>query len=312
MATSDDDQRSGLANAAGRAAFFPARAAARAWRGSIEEAVDDVLTAPELSRVIDRALAGPLPEELARSLVRHRVLERVVDELVKSGEIERLVTAALASPRTLEATDSVLASEQMQHALGHVASSPELREAVQRQTAGLAEEVVGGLRESAVRLDGRAEELVRRPPRAETPREAGLVTRAVALATDAGLTLVISMAIVGTASLVASLVGTLRPAWLAALLLSGAHLLVVGTYFIVFWSAAGQTPGMRVLRVRVRGLDGMPISVSRSAVRFVGLVLSIVPLFAGFLPVLFTERRRGLADFMAGTVVVYDEARRLP
>jgi uncharacterized RDD family membrane protein YckC len=31
-----------------------------------------------------------------------------------------------------------------------------------------------------------------------------------------------------------------------------------------------------------------------------------VPLFAGFVPVLFTERRRGLADFMAGTVVLYD------
>jgi uncharacterized RDD family membrane protein YckC len=40
----------------------------------------------------------------------------------------------------------------------------------------------------------------------------------------------------------------------------------------------------------------------------VGLVLSIVPLFAGFLPVLFSERRRGLADFMAGTVVVYADA----
>ena len=31
--------------------------------------------------MLDRALAGPLPEELARSLVRHRVLERVVREL---------------------------------------------------------------------------------------------------------------------------------------------------------------------------------------------------------------------------------------
>ena len=42
--------------------------------------------------------------------------------------------------------------------------------------------------------------------------------------------------------------------------------------------------------------------------RLVGLVLAIVPLFAGFIPVLFTERRRGLPDFMAGTVVVYDDA----
>ena len=47
-------------------------------------------------------------------------------------------------------------------------------------------------------------------------------------------------------------------------------------------------------------------SVGRSLVRLVGLVLAIVPLFAGFLPVLFNERRRGLPDFLAGTVVVYD------
>jgi uncharacterized RDD family membrane protein YckC len=308
MATSDDDdQRSGLANAAGRAAFFPARAAARAWRGSIEEAVEDVLSAPELSRVIDRALAGPLPEELARSLVRHRVVERVVDELARSGELERLVTAALASPRTLEATDRVLASEQMQHALDHVASSPELREAVQRQTTGLAEEVVGGVRETGARLDDRAEAVVRRRDRPARPREAGIVTRAIALATDAGLTLVAYMAVVGLASLVASLVGTLRPAWLAGLLLTAAWVLIVIPYFVLFWSTAGQTPGMRLLRLRVHRLDGSALSVGRALVRVVGLALSIVPLFAGFVPVLFSERRRGLADYLAGTVVVYDD-----
>jgi hypothetical protein len=162
MATNDDERRPGLADAAGRAAFFPARAAARAWRGPLEEVVDEVLSAPEIARVLDRALAGSRPEELARSLVRHRVLERIGRELAASGELERLLNAALASPQTLELTDSVLASEETQRALGHVASSPELREAITRQTAGLAEEVVGGVRVSAVRLDDRAEHVVRR------------------------------------------------------------------------------------------------------------------------------------------------------
>jgi hypothetical protein len=36
-------------------------------------------------------------------------------------------------------------------------------------------------------------------------------------------------------------------------------------------------------------------------------VIAIVPFFAGYLPVLFDERRRGLPDFMAGTEVVYDD-----
>ena len=306
MANSDDEPRSGLADAAGRAAFFPARAAARVWRGPLEEAVDEVLSAPEITRVLDRALAGSLPEEIARSLVRHRVLERIAAELATSGELERLVTAALATPQTLKLTDSVLASDETQRVLRHVASSPELRDAIARQTTGLADEVIAGVRASAMRLDDRAEQVLHRPPRAVRPIHAGIATRAIALATDAALTVVLFMSIVGIAALVASLVGGLHPEWLVGALLASGWLLVVGTYFVLFWSAAGQTPGMRLLRVRVFGPDGKPPSIGRSLVRLVGLGLAIVPLFAGFIPVLFTERRRGLPDFVAGTVVLYD------
>jgi uncharacterized RDD family membrane protein YckC len=312
MASNDEDeQRSGLADAAGRAALFPARAAARVWRGRLEEAADDVLAAPEIARLVDRALAGSLPEELARSLVRHRVLERVVAELAASGELERLITAALASPQTLELTDKVMASDETQSALRHVASSPELREAIARQTTGLTEEVVAGVRASAARLDDRAERVVRRPPRTARPIYGGIATRALALATDAAVTTVIFMAGVGVVALIASLVGGLRPAWLVGVLLSFGWILVAGSYFVLFWSSAGQTPGMRLLNVhvRVRGPSGDNPSLGRSLVRLVGLVLAIIPLFAGFIPALFNEQRRGLPDLLAGTVVVYDDAR---
>jgi uncharacterized RDD family membrane protein YckC len=119
---------------------------------------------------------------------------------------------------------------------------------------------------------------------------------------------VLSTSAIGVAALVSSLVGGLRPEWLVGVLLASGWMLVVGGYFVVFWSSAGQTPGMRLLRIRVRGQGGVPPSLGRSLVRMIGLVLAIVPLFAGFLPVLFTERRRGLPDILAGTVVVYDEA----
>ena len=310
MASNDEEQRSSLADAAGRAAFYPARAAARVWREQLEEAADEVLSAPEITRLIDRAFAGSLPEELARSLVRHRVLERIVAELAASGELERLATAALASPHTLELTDKVLASDETQRALYHVASSPELRDAIAKQTTGLADEVVGGVRTSAVRLDDRAEQLVRRPPRAERPIYAGIATRAIALATDAALATVLFISATGIAALIASLVGGLRPAWLVGALLASGWILIAGAYFVLFWSSAGQTPGMRLLHLRVHGPAGDNPSIGRSIVRLIGLVLAIVPLFAGFVPVLFTERRRGLPDLMAGTVVVYDDVPR--
>ena len=302
------EQRSGLGDATGRAALFPARAAARVWRDQLEAAVDEMLSAPEIARVIDRALAGPLPEEIARSVVRHRVLERVVDELAASGELERLLTAALASPRTLELTDRVLASDETQHALRQVASSPEIRDAMRTQTAGLAEEVMGGLRASAVRLDGRVEHAVSRRKRVGRPSFAGVATRALALATDAIVTTAMYMGVVGVAAIVASLVGGLRPEWLVGTLLSVGWILIAGTYFVLFWSTAGHTLGMRLMRLRVETQAGGIPSVGRSIVRLVGLVLSIAPLFLGFAPALFDQRRRGLADFLAGTVVLYDDA----
>ena len=304
---SDEGHRK-LADAAGRAALFPARAAARAWRGSIEEVIDDVLSSPEIARVLDQALAGPLPEEFARSLVRHRVLDRIVAELAESGELERLVTAALGNPKTLDLTDRVLASDETQLAVRHVASSPELRDAIARQATGLAEEVAVSVRASAIRLDDRAERVVRRQARTAPAIYGGIVTRAIALTTDAALTLVLFLVVAGIAALIGSLFGGLRPAWLAGALLGSGWALIAATYFVLFWSSAGQTPGMRVLHVRVHGPHGKAPSIGRSLVRLVGLVLAIIPLFAGFIPVLFTERRRGLPDFLAGTVVRYDDA----
>jgi uncharacterized RDD family membrane protein YckC len=198
----------------------------------------------------------------------------------------------------------VLASDETQHALGHVASSPELRDAIARQTAGLADDVIVGVRAAAARLDDRAEQVVRRKPRAERPIYGGVATRAIALATDAAVTIVLFMSVVGTVALISSLVGGLRPEWLVGALLASGWTLVAGTYFVLFWSAAGQTPGMRLLSLRVVGPTGGNPSIGRSVVRLIGLVLAIVPFFAGFVPVLFTEQRRGLPDFLAGTVVL--------
>jgi uncharacterized RDD family membrane protein YckC len=300
--------RDRFADSAGRAAFYPARVAARAWRGRIESAAEDFVSAPELARIIDRALAGPLPEELARSIIRHRVIERVVRELAASGELERMIEESLRSRVTLDLTDRVLASEEMQRALESVAASPELRRAVRRQSAGLAEEVVAGVRGAAVRLDERAERAVRRAPRPERPVYAGVASRGAALAFDALVAIAIYATVSAMFALIASLVGGIRPHWLAGSLLGAGWLLIVGGYFVLFWSAAGQTPGMRLMRLRVRRTDGRGLSAIRAAVRAVGLALAIIPLFAGFLPALFDERRRALPDYLAGTVVVDEEA----
>ena len=101
--------------------------------------------------------------------------------------------------------------------------------------------------------------------------------------------------------------GELRPTWVAAALAGAWWTLAAGAYFVLCWSVTGQTPGLRLMGLRVVDAHGSPPGVGRSVVRFVGLLLAIAPLFAGFLPVLVDRRRRGLHDFLAGTVVVYAE-----
>ena len=314
MGADDDEPRSGLADAAGRAAFFPARAAARVWRGPLEEAVDEVLSAPELTRVLDRALAGSLPEEIARSLVRHRVLERIAAELATSGELERLVTRALATQQTLELTDRVLASDETQRVLRHVASSPELRDAIARQTTGLDRR--GGrrrprLRSAARRAGraGRAPAFANRAPDLRRDRD----TRDRACDRRGS----------DHASSSCRWWGSLRSSrrWSGTSARSGSS--APCSPRARCWSRArtssssgaqpGRRPGCGCCACASSGQVTQPPSIGRSLVRVVGLELAIVPLFAGFIPVLFTERRRGLPDFLAGTVVLYDETRvRVP
>jgi uncharacterized RDD family membrane protein YckC len=80
---------------------------------------------------------------------------------------------------------------------------------------------------------------------------------------------------------------------------------VVG-YFVTFWSTTGQTPGSRVMRIRVIDGGGADkVKRRRALVRLMGLVLATIPLFAGFLMMLWDDRRRCLQDRMARTTVVH-------
>ena len=296
-------------------------------REQLETAAGDLLAAPEVERTVDQALAGPLTDTFARSLAKHRVAERVaaeiaatpefeqavvdaldheatlrlVDRALSSPGLERLVIEALESRLTAEVTDRALDSPEMQRVVEHVASSPAVRSAMRRQTTSLAEELVGGVRRRAEKADDAAQ---RKRQVAHVPY-AGVATRAFGLAVDVLLAQIIFLTGAALVGLVASLVGDLRPAWLVAALGAAGWALVSGTYFVLFWTAAGQTPGMRLMHLRVSDHRGQPPSLGRSVVRFIGLVLAIVPLFAGFLPVLFDDRRRGLQDFLAGTTVLY-------
>jgi uncharacterized RDD family membrane protein YckC len=265
-------------------------------RRRIETAAENVLAAPEMERTLDSALAGPLPEALARSLAERRVVERVVREALDDEQKERIVK-------------DVLASREFQTMLEEAIASAAVRAALARQTATVAEQTAARVRAVALHLDDAVERPVRRffrcAPRAAAMPYAGIATRTLALGVDS--LLIASVFLIGAAFvwLVASLAGGLRPDWLGGVLAGVWWFALVVGYFVGFWSAGGQTPGMGLMRVRVLAPGGGSPGGLRSFVRLVGLVLGIIPLFAGALPVLFDPRRRALPDYLARTDVVH-------
>jgi len=138
-------------------------------------------------------------------------------------------------------------------------------------------------------------------------RYAGIATRALALAIDVAIAQIIVLTGAAVIGLVASLVGEFNLGTTGRVIAAVAWALAVATYFVTFWSTAGQTPAMRMMDIRVTTATGEIPGIPRSIVRLIGLVLAIIPFFAGFLPVLVDDRRRGIHDMMAGTVVQHGD-----
>lgn len=136
-------------------------------------------------------------------------------------------------------------------------------------------------------------------------RYVGLATRVISFTIDAALITVVDVVVGVGAALILSLLHL--PHELRTILaVIGAVAFVLGSivYFTVFWSSTGQTPGARLLQIRVVTGDGTRVHTRWAILRCLGVVLAALPLFAGFVPILFDGRRRGFQDWLARTLVV--------
>jgi uncharacterized RDD family membrane protein YckC len=138
------------------------------------------------------------------------------------------------------------------------------------------------------------------------PRYEGLVTRAIAFAVDAAVINVVAIAVAGIVALGVSILSVPDEVDTVLVALGGVLFVAWSAgYFIVFWSTTGQTPGSRLMRISVvLADDGAVLRPRAAALRLVYLTLAAIPLLAGFLPILVDDRRRGLHDMLAATVVV--------
>ena len=137
---------------------------------------------------------------------------------------------------------------------------------------------------------------------------AGLVTRAVALGLDALVINGIAVITGALVNLIASFFGHQGHIGPIAALLGGAVWIAWSAlYFTIFWALTGQTPGDRLMGIRVYSVTADRIRLRQAFVRYWAMLLAALPLCAGFIPVLTDDRRRGWHDRIAGTVVRWDE-----
>lgn len=133
----------------------------------------------------------------------------------------------------------------------------------------------------------------------------GIATRAVAFVIDVLIIDVVAVVVAAAVTLIASVfhfpkeIETVLK-WVGL----GVYVLWLFGYFVGFWSATGQTPGNRLLQIRVVTATGERVRTRRGLVRVIGLVLAALPLFAGYVPILFDRKRRGFQDRLARTVVI--------
>ena len=78
---------------------------------------------------------------------------------------------------------------------------------------------------------------------------------------------------------------------------------------MLFWDKfRGATPGKKLLHIKIVDAKTLEdIDNKQALTRTFGYVVSALIFFIGFVMVGFTKRKRGLHDFLANSVVIYDE-----
>jgi uncharacterized RDD family membrane protein YckC len=278
----------------------------RAAEAATEDAIVAALESPALDRAIERFIEGD-------------AFDRAVNRALQSPALEQAIVRALESPMSDRIWERLLNGNKAQALIERVAEAPEVRQAVAAQGVGLIEDIGRQLRRISDHLDDLAEalarKLLRRGKREEPTDRAGLVTRGFGLVIDA---VILNAAFVLTTALVVVVINSVFAGENA-----GAPGLVIGTaawifalcsYLFIFWTLAGQTPGMRFLGIRLvrAGADQSQewqLSARSAGRRLGGIALSILTLGIGFIVVLTGKERRTLADHIAGTDMVREEGR---
>jgi uncharacterized RDD family membrane protein YckC len=79
---------------------------------------------------------------------------------------------------------------------------------------------------------------------------------------------------------------------------------VIILYNIGFWAWRGQTPAMVVLGIRLVRTDGSRIGFGKAVVHCLGVMLSSLVFFVGYVTIIWDKKKQGIHDKMSKTYVV--------
>jgi uncharacterized RDD family membrane protein YckC len=267
----------------------------RAMDEAVEEAIVRALRSPAVGRAIDRALAS-----------------HVEAAGLSSQEMARIVKQVLESDAAEQAWDEVLASREVQMLIERIAQAPEIRSAIAAQGAGLITDIGVKLTRLTEAFDDALERIIRhRDPGSET-NQAGLATRLVAFGIDFALLFALYSLASGVIASVVSFSFGSKLSLAGGIVVGVVGYLLGGAILVLFWSLGGQTPGMRVLSIRLTQDGSRDVTLGRAIKRLFGLVLALLPLGLGYFWILRNPSRHAWHDTMTGTEVIYDAQQRAP
>ena len=125
-------------------------------------AADAVLSGDGVERLLAHVVDQPAVDQLVERTLASAAFEERVVAVLDQPALERVLERVLASRFAHSATEQLLASDELRRVVGHVAASAEVRDALQAQTHGLAEEVSDQLRDRTATVDDRMEGVARR------------------------------------------------------------------------------------------------------------------------------------------------------
>ena len=273
-------------------------------------------TVPAVVAGVTPALVADLLPQLFADLKPY-LQEQLVPQLV-DGLTPYLVETV--APTIIDGLMPKIHEEVVPDILDDIVDDPRVRNLIREQSQGMFLDGLERLRRVLARLDDVVETIVRRifwrgrrprpteaadmPPPGRRFRNAGAVTRGVALAID--LTMVSFIVGVGGSTLISFLQNFRNPipeSISAAIAL--VSLMVLPSYFALSWWFIGRTIAETFCGVRVSKLGGRPIGFW-AALSKAWLMMLLLPIWiVAMIPSAFNKDRRGWLDRVSRSEVLY-------